>query len=171
MFAARRNAFMKQMNSGVAVLFSGSEQVRSRDTNFPFRQDSYFNYLSGFPEPDCVMVLTPGHTEHEFVMFTRPKDPLRETWDGRRCGVEGVQREFGANQAHPIEKLEELLPGYLENQEHLYFAFGQNPGHDRAMMKALDTVRGKVRLGIRAPESMVDPAGILDEMRLFKAED
>ena len=171
MFAQRRAAMMSKMNGGVAVIFSGEEVVRSRDTNFPFRQDSYFSYLTGFPEPQACAVLMPGNPDHEFVLFVRDRNKERETWDGRRFGPEGAKREFGADAAFTWEELPQKLPELLENQKNLYYHMGIRKNQDAVVMAALEEVRNRVRRGIEAPTSLVDAAEILDEMRLFKSEE
>ena len=168
MFAERRERFMEKMKDGVAVVFAASETIRSNDTEYKFRQNSYFHYLTGFPEPDAVAVFLPGHPEHRYVLFVRPRDPEKETWTGRRAGPEGAKERFGADAAFPLEQLPELLPTYLENAGTLYFAFGRNPEHDKKINTALDAVRAKVREGVKPPATVVDATVILNEMRLRK---
>lgn len=168
MFADRRRRFMERMQGGAAVFFAAPERIRSNDTEYRYRQDSYFHYLTGFPEPEAAAVLLPGHPEHEFVLFVRPRNRERETWDGRRFGPEGAKESFGADAAHTIDKLPELLPGFLEHVERLHFAVGRDPAADAVVLKALDVNRAKIRLGIRPPEAILDPRRILDEMRVIK---
>ncbi len=168
MFAERRRRFMDRMGSGVALFFAAPEKTRSNDTSYKFRQDSYFHYLTGFNEPEAVLVLLPGHPEHETVMFVRPRDKEKETWNGRRAGPEGAKERFGVAEAHTVDRLPELLPGYLGNAGSLYHALDRYPERDRQVMVALDALRGKLRQGIKAPASIIDPASILNEMRLMK---
>jgi Xaa-Pro aminopeptidase len=168
MFAERRRRFMDRMGDGVALFFAAPEKTRSNDTSYKFRQDSYFHYLTGFNEPEGVLVLLPGHPEHETVMFVRPRDKDKETWNGRRAGPEGAKERFGADAAYTIDRFPELLPGYLENAPSLYHALGRYPDRDQQVVTAMDTVRGKIRQGIKAPATLVDPASILNEMRLRK---
>jgi len=168
MFSERRERFMQRMGGGVAVFFAAPERVRSNDTQHPFRQDSYFHYLTGFGEPEAAAVLLPGHPEHRFLLFVRPRDPERETWNGRRAGPEGAKERFGADAAYPITELAEHLPGLLENQETLYYGLGRQPERDAQVLDGISRLRAKVRQGVRWPTTVIDPASILDEMRLFK---
>jgi Xaa-Pro aminopeptidase len=168
LFAERRERFMQQIGDGVALFFAAPEKVRSNDTQYRFRQDSYFHYLTGFEEPGAAAVLLPNHSEHRFVLFVRPRDPERETWDGRRAGPEGAKDRYGADEAYPMEKLPELLPGYLENVDRFHYSLGRQADRDREVMAAIDTVKQKVRLGVRAPSVFLDPAAPLSEMRLRK---
>lgn len=168
MFAERRERFLEKMEDGVAIVFAASEKIRSNDTEYNFRQDSYFHYLTGFGEPDAVAVFLPGHAQHRYVLFVRPRDPEKETWTGRRAGPEGAKERFGADAAFPIEQLPELLPTYLENAKNLYFAFGRNPEHDKKVNAAMAAVRAKVREGVKPPATLVDATVILNEMRLHK---
>ena len=106
MFAERRKQFMDQMEGGVALFFAAPTRTRSNDTEYRYRQDSTFHYLTGFGEPDAVAVLTPDHPEHPYVLFVRPRNPERETWEGRRAGPEGAKARYGADDAFSIEELE-----------------------------------------------------------------
>ncbi len=168
MFAERRRRFMDRMGGGVALFFAAPEKTRSNDTSYRFRQDSYFHYLTGFNEPEAVLVLLPGHPEHETVLFVRPRDKDKETWNGRRAGPEGAKERFGVAEAHTVDRFPELLPGYLGNAGSLYHALDRYPERDRQVMAAIDSLRGKLRQGIKAPASIIDPASILNEMRLMK---
>lgn len=168
MFAERRRRFMDRMGGGVALFFAAPEKTRSNDTSYKFRQDSYFHYLTGFNEPEAVLVLLPGHPEHETVLFVRPRDKDKETWNGRRAGPEGAKERFGVAEAHTVDRFPELLPGYLGNAGSLYHALDRYPERDRQVMAAIDSLRGKLRQGIKAPASIIDPASILNEMRLMK---
>ena len=168
MFAERRERFMQRMDGGVALIFAASEKIRSNDSSFKFRQDSYFHYLTGFGEPDGALLLMPNHPEHKFVLFVRPRDREKETWTGRRAGPEGAVERFGADAAFTIEELPAKLPEFLENVDRLYYGFGRDAELDRRVNTALDAVRAKVRLGVRPPTELVDPGVILNDMRLRK---
>ena len=168
MFAERRRRFMDQMGEGVALLFAAPEKIRSNDTTYKYRQDSYLYYLTGFNEPGSAAVLIPGHPEHEFLMFVRPRDKDMEIWNGRRAGPEGAKEHFGAQAAHTIDKLPEMLAGYLEKTDRFFYAIGRQADRDQEVLKVFDGLRQKVRLGIKAPAQMIDPASILNEMRLHK---
>lgn len=170
-FEERRKRFMETMNGGVAVFFAAPLRTRSNDTEYRYRQDSTFHYLTGFGEPEAAAVLRPGHPEHPYVLFVRPRNRERETWEGRRAGPEGAKATFGADAAHPIEELPERLPGLLENAEHVYVALGEDPDRDALVMKSVRALKRKVRQGITAPSRYLDPAAVINEMRLKKAPD
>ncbi|NNF07879.1 MAG: Xaa-Pro aminopeptidase [Candidatus Eisenbacteria bacterium] len=168
MFADRRRRFMSKMNGGAALLFAAPERTRSNDTDYRYRQDSYFEYLTGFPEPGAAALIQPDHPTHPFVLFVRDRNLEREIWDGRRYGPEGAKTHFGADAAYTIDELDEVVASNLENQEKLYYGLGRYPEKDQQVMGILERVRSKVRSGINAPTSIEDPSEILDELRLIK---
>jgi len=168
-FQARREKFMQAIGSAVAIIPSASIQHRTADLDFEYRQDSDFFYLTGFKEPESVLLLAPGHPEHRVVLFVRPRDPERETWDGRRAGTEGAVKDYQADVAYPIAMIDEILPRYLENQPELYYRFGKSSAFDERVMAWLGGVRAKARQGISAPTTMIDPSELLHEWRLIKA--
>jgi len=169
MFEARRRRFMDGMEGGVALFFAAPERTRSNDTQYRYRQDSSFHYLTGFPEPGAAALLIPGHPEHPYMLFVRPRDRERETWDGRRAGPEGAKAVYGADAAFTIDKLPEMLPDLLENVDRLHYALGRDPERDATVQEALKQVGAKSRQGIRAPSVIVDPRSRLNEMRLLKS--
>src|SRR6202166_1504277 len=125
-FAARRKHFMTQIAPGAtAILPSAPVAIRSGDVEFIYRQDSDFYYLTGFAEPESVALFAPGHKDGEFVMFVRPRDRERETWTGRRAGVEGAMLDYGADKAYTIDELDRMLPRYLD-VERVYYPLGSN---------------------------------------------
>ncbi|MEW5824586.1 MAG: Xaa-Pro aminopeptidase [Pseudomonadota bacterium] len=165
----RRKRLLAQLGEGaVAVLPAAHEVPRNRDTHYPFRQDSDFLYLTGFNEPDAVLVLVPGREEGECLLFVRPHDPEKERWDGRRAGLAGALRDFGADEAHAIEALDGILPALLENRERVYLPLGRDLSFDARMMSCVNGIRARVRAGIRAPREFHDIAPLVHEMRLFK---
>jgi Xaa-Pro aminopeptidase len=167
---SRRRRLMDAMGPGaIAVIPSARVQPRNRDVNFPFRQDSDFQYLTGFPEPDSVAVLVPDRDSGEFILFCRPRDPLMETWNGRRAGQDGAREQFGADQAHSVADIDEVLPGLLENRDRVYYAVGCNRDFDARMMDWLEQVRGRARAGVTAPREFVSVDHLLHEMRLIKS--
>ncbi|MCB9896635.1 MAG: aminopeptidase P N-terminal domain-containing protein [Planctomycetes bacterium] len=168
MAAAHRARFLSAMEDGVAVFPTGPERVRSRDTHYKFRPDSDFWYLTAFAEPDAVAVFAPHHDDGPFVLFVRPRDPEMETWNGRRAGVEGATAIYGADTAYPIEKLDELLPKLLKGADRLYYATGRDPDLDRRVHAWTAALNAKSRDGVLGPRTVVDPATILHEARLFK---
>ncbi|MBM3275685.1 MAG: aminopeptidase P N-terminal domain-containing protein, partial [Candidatus Sericytochromatia bacterium] len=169
MYAQRRERFMQEMEGGVAIIRTNATAIRSNDSDYPYRPDSTFWYLTGFREPDAVALLCPGHPEHRFVLFVNPKDPFKEVWLGRRAGVEGAVAKHGADAAYSIDEIDEILPTYLENQAKLYYPIGQNAEFDAQVLSWRRKVQAKARQGITAPEAILDTAAIANEMRLIKS--
>src|SRR5262245_47492511 len=164
--------FMEKMEpNSVAVFASAHEIKRNHDTDFEFRQDTDFYYLTRLTEPDCVAVLLPSHPEHKYVLFVRPRVREEEIWTGIRAGVEGAVRDYGADAAYEISRLPELLPKYLQNVEKLYYRLGSNEHFDQKVIASIKYVREKVRGGVYGPTTIVDPGTIIHEMRLRKSED
>ena len=123
MHKRKREALMQRIKGGVAIFPSAPPAMRNYDTEHKYRQDSNFYYLTGFEEPGAVCVIAPDHPEHHYVLFVRPRDPKRETWTGRRTGVDGAKAHFGADEAYPIEEFDEKISGYLEKADVLYYNF------------------------------------------------
>jgi Xaa-Pro aminopeptidase len=167
----RRKELMQLMENGVAVIPTASEQTRNGDVHYRFRADSDFFYLSGFAEPDACMVLIPGREQGEYILFCREKDTLRELWDGRRAGLEGAVAEYGADDAFPIEDIDDILPGLLENRDRVYCTMGRFADFDSRLIHWLSEVRTKSQRGVHAPAGLVDIGHILHEMRLVKSAD
>jgi Xaa-Pro aminopeptidase len=159
---------MQAIGSAVAIIPSAPIRNRTADLDFEYRQDSDFFYLTGFKEPEAVLLLVPNHPEHQVILFVRPRDPERETWDGRRSGTEGAVRDFGADAAYPISEIDQILPLYLENQQSLYVRLGKDTEFDARVMGWLGKVRAKARQGVAAPTTLIDPSEILHEARLHK---
>ncbi|MCP5449881.1 MAG: Xaa-Pro aminopeptidase [Gammaproteobacteria bacterium] len=167
-FARRRRTLMERMGPGsVAVLPAAPSAPRNRDIHYPYRQDSDFYYLTGFPEPEAIAVLAPGG-EQEFLLFCRERDPQMEIWHGRRAGPRGAVERYGADNAHPIAQLDQLLPPLLENRERVFYAIGYNPDFDRRVMDWINRVRGQARTGVRAPVAFIALEHLLHAMRLYK---
>ena len=170
-YRARRRQLMDQVGSdGIVVLPAAPEKVRSHDTHYPFRQDSNFFYLTGFNEPDAVLVLVPGRRHGEVILFCRPRHPEREMWDGPRAGTEGAVSVYGADDAYPIEDIDEILPGLLEGRSRVHYHFGKDVAFDHRLIGWLNTVRAQVRNGARPPHEFVELGRLLHEMRLFKSD-
>jgi Xaa-Pro aminopeptidase len=161
----------KMEPSSVAVFASASEIKRNQDTDFEFRQDTDFYYLTRLNEPDCVAVLAPSHPEHKYVLFVRPRIREEEIWTGVRAGVEGAIAQHGADAAYDIGKLSEVLPKYLQNVEKLYYRLGQSERFDQKIISSIKHIRERVRGGVYAPSVIIDPGTVLHEMRLRKNED
>ena len=155
------------MGTGVAVLHAAPERVRNRDAHHPYRFDSYFYYLSRFPEPEAILVIIAGPTPRT-ILFCRDKDLERETWDGFRYGPEGARETFEVDEAHSIADADELVPRFLENQEMMFYEVGSDLAWDNRVIGWLNAVRTKARSGVGAPEKIRDIRSILDEMRLVK---
>jgi Xaa-Pro aminopeptidase len=168
-FEGRRNALLDAMGDGVAVFPSAPLAVRNHDVEHPYRQDSDLYYLTGFDEPESVLVLTNQHDEHRCVMFVRPRKRDREIWDGPRAGVEGAVERFGADVAFPIEELAKRLPDYLGNVSRLLYHVGANHDADRQVFDCLNLLRRGGRRGVLAPDTIVDPSVFVHEMRLRKS--
>jgi Xaa-Pro aminopeptidase len=169
-YATRREAFIKQMGEGVAIFPAAPLSIRSHDSEYRYRQDNDFYYLTGFPEPEALCLLSPQHDKERFILFVRPRDKDKEVWTGKRFGAEGALAVFGADAAYTIDKLDEILPQHLAGAEKVYYALGRD---DRLNAKILDLMtRSRMlrsRTG-RGPVSLIDPGEILHEMRLFKSE-
>ena len=168
----RRKALIARMRAqtggGLALLPTAPEAPRNRDSFYPYRHDSHFYYVSGFPEPDAVIVLD-ARTDRE-ILFCRTKDVEREIWDGFRYGPDGAREIFGFDAAHPIGELEAMLPELAADQPALYTPIGLYAAWDQKIAALLNEVRSRARTGINAPEEIVDVRQPLDAMRLVKDE-
>ena len=170
--AQRRKQLMRMMgDNSVAILPAAPVLIRNRDVEHSFRQDSDFLYLSGFNEPEAVIVLIPGRKQGQFVMFCRSRDKLKETWNGRRYGQEGVIEHFGADEAYPIDELEEHLPAMMAHCESVYYTMGLRPEFDKLVMKCVNDLRMQSRRGASAPYEFVSLEYLLHDMRLFKGRE
>lgn len=172
MAAAHRGRVLQAMDpKGVMILRAGGERTRSRDTHFKFRPDNDFWYTTAYPEPDAVAVFAPDHVDGPFVLFVRPRDPELETWNGRRAGVEGAVQRYGADTAYAIEELPKRLPELLRGANTLYLHTGRDAEFEREVLACASTLNDRSRDGVMAPHAVVDPATILNELRLFKSAD
>ncbi|CAM3624518.1 Xaa-Pro aminopeptidase [Pseudomonas wadenswilerensis] len=169
-YARRRKALMAQMEpNSIAILPAAAVAIRNRDVEHVYRQDSDFQYLSGFPEPEAVIALIPGREHGEYVLFCRERNPERELWDGLRAGQEGAIRDFGADDAFPITDIDDILPGLIEGRDRVYSAMGSNPEFDRHLMEWINVIRSKARLGAQPPNEFVALDHLLHDMRLYKS--
>lgn len=157
--------------NAILVLPAAAERIRSRDTHYPYRQDSDFWYLSGFAEPEAVLVLVPGRRHGEALLFCRERDPEREGWDGPRYGPEGAVEAFGFDDAYAIGDLDDILPGLLEGRSRVYYHFGRDQEFDLKLIGWVNRVRAQVRHGAQPPHEFLELGHLLDEMRLFKDRD
>ena len=167
-YAARRQAFLKQMGDGIAIFPAAPTSIRSQDVEYRYRQNNDLYYLTGFPEPESLCLLSPNHDKEQFILFVRPRDKEKETWTGKRFGVEGAQEFFGVDAAYTIEQLDEVLPEHLLAAEKIYYGLGRD---ERLNTKILDFVnqgrQQRPRSG-HGPVALIDPSDLLHEMRLFK---
>lgn len=168
-FAARRKALMKRIGpNGVAIIPASHEMVRARDTHYRFRQNSDFQYLTGFPEPEALALLAPGRKDGEFVLFVRPRDPDQEIWYGRRAGAEGAVAHYGADQGFVLADIEEQLPGLLSGREAVHYTLGEFAEIDAQVTRVMRHLREVSRRGATAPTTVVALETTLHEMRLLK---
>ncbi|HJV84742.1 MAG TPA: Xaa-Pro aminopeptidase [Noviherbaspirillum sp.] len=172
-YAARRAALIKQMqdkHGGIAILPTAPEVMRNRDADYPYRHDSYFYYLSGFDEPEAVIVLVAGE-KNQAILFCREKNLEREIWDGYRYGPEAAREAFGFDAAYPISALDTEMPKLMANTPALFYALGSDRRLDKQVQGWLQAVRMQSRAGVVAPSIVHDVHVLLDEMRLVKDEE
>jgi Xaa-Pro aminopeptidase len=170
-FAARREKLMQQLlatGGGVAVLPTAPEALRNNDSHYAFRHDSNFHYLTGFDEPEAVLVLVATPVKVQSVLFCRPKDAEREIWDGFRLGPEAAPDALQLNAAFPIASIDIELPRLLADQVRLAWPVGQRPEFDLQVQRWIATVRAQSRTGVTAPAQFMDIAPWLEEARLIK---
>jgi Xaa-Pro aminopeptidase len=153
----------------IAILPTNPEQLRNRDVDFPFRPDSDFYYLTGFPEPQAVAVLAPGRPHGEYLLFCRERDPEMETWNGRRAGPEGAVSQYGADDAFPIGDIDDILPGLLESRERVFYTMGAVPAFDNRVIGWVNAIRSQSRAGKHAPDEFISLAHFVHDMRLYKS--
>src|SRR5881409_1980437 len=167
LLAARRAHIMEAMGGGVMLLAAAPERVRTSDILYPYRQDSDFAYVTGFPEADAVCVLAPDAPER-YVLFVRPHDPERAIWVGARVGVEGAVQQYGADAAFSLEELDQVLPRFLEKAPHVYHNVAREDPLAARLLAAIRRAQaGRPRSGT-GPTAIRDPAEILHELRLRK---
>jgi Xaa-Pro aminopeptidase len=167
-YQQRRTRLANAMRAGVAIIPTAPERARNRDSHYPYRFDSYFYYLTGFREPDAVLVLVAGAAPKS-ILFCRDKDPEREIWDGFRYGPEAARAAFGFDEAHSITQLDTLAPDLMADRDALFCHLGADPAWDARVTGWLNGVRNRVRSGVVAPEEIKDVHGLLDEMRVVKS--
>jgi Xaa-Pro aminopeptidase len=168
----RRTAVLHKMREhtggGLALLPTAAESTRNRDSTYPYRHESYFYYVSGFPEPDAVIALVAGDDGDRHVLFCREKDQEREIWDGFRYGPDAAREIFGFDEAHPIAELDRFLPDLAADRPALYTPLGLFAAWDQKVSGVLNEVRKRARIGIAAPEEIVDVRHVIDTLRLVK---
>jgi Xaa-Pro aminopeptidase len=172
-YTQRRARLLKGMQHGIAIVPTAPEVARNSDTHYSYRHDSSFYYLSGFVEPEAVLVLIAGQkndSQPESILFCREKNLEREIWDGHRVGPDAAAEQFGFGAAYPIAQLDEKLSELMSNQPVLFYPLGHDAAWDQRILRLRSTVQEKVRSGIRAPDEIRDVRTLLNEMRLFKDE-
>ncbi|HIG79789.1 MAG TPA: Xaa-Pro aminopeptidase [Cycloclasticus sp.] len=169
-FTRRRKQFLRMVGVGnIAVISSASTMQRNSDVEFPFRQNSDFFYLSGFDEAESVIVFVPGREQGEYILFCREFDETMALWVGANAGLEGALKDYGVDDAFPIDDIDDILPGLLEDKERLYFPMGAQPEFDQQLMDWSQQVRGRSRAGVFAPAEFISSDHLLHEMRLIKS--
>jgi len=156
-------------DESIAIIPTASVYIRNRDVEYPFRPDSDFCYLTGYPEPEAVAVLIPDRHHGEYVLFCRENDPVMETWNGRRAGLDGAIECYGADDAFPIGDMDEILPGLLEDRQRIFYTMGNNSMFDQRVLGWVNQVRKRARTGVNAPDEFISPNHLLHEMRLYKS--
>lgn len=169
-FKRRRTQLMKMIGKGsIAIVSSASAQTRNRDVEYPFRQDSDFLYLTGFNEPDAVLVLVPGRKHGEYILFCREKDPEQETWHGRRSGQQGAIEQYGADDSFPIDDIDDIVPGLMEERQKVFQVMGRYPEFDARIMGWVNQIKAQSRSGVHVPYEFVSLDHLLHDMRLYKS--
>ena len=169
-FLRRRQYLAEQMgDNSIAILPSASLKSRNRDVDFHFRQDSDFYYLSGFDEPEAVLVIIPGREHGESVLFCRERNPEKEQWDGYIAGPDRVTAKLGIDDAFPIGDIDEILPGMIEGTDKVFYSMGLDPQFDARVMEWINVIRSKVRSGAHPPGEFVALEHALHELRLYKS--
>lgn len=167
---ARRKRLMDMIGSdSIAVIPTASVYIRNRDVEFPFRPDSDFFYLTAYPEPEAVAVLIPDRTDGEYILFCRESDEEMETWHGRRAGLDGALKTYGADDAFPIEDMDDILPGLIEGHERIFYNMGHDQNFDHRVLGWVNQIRDKARTGVVAPDEFISLNHFLHDMRLYKS--
>jgi len=170
-YAERRARLIDQMQArggGIAIIPTAPEALRNNDADFPYRHDSYFYYLTGFTEPEAVLVLVATAAGGQSILFCREKNMEREIWDGYRYGPDAAREQFGLDAAHPVSALDAEVPKLMANAPAIFYALGSNARLDAQVQGWLQAVRAQVRAGVTAPAAAFDVHQLLDEMRLVK---
>ena len=170
-FSERRSQLSEKVLEDSAIIIS-SASVKSRisDTEYAYRQDSNFYYLSGYEEPESLLLIRPDHDKEKFVMFCRERDPLREQWDGFRTGQQGAIEQYGADAAHSINSISQMMPSLLEGVKNIYFSMSAPCGVDLKISDWIESIRKNTRAGAEPPQNLLSLDSILHEMRLIKED-
>ena len=169
-FARRRRQLMRMAgNDAIVIVAAAPERVRNNDAHYPYRQDSDFHYLTGFAEPDAVLVLVPARAASETILFCRERDRERERWDGPRVGTDGAIVTLGMDDAFPIDDIDDILPGLIEGRSRVYYHFGRDTEFDLKLIGWVNRVRAQVRQGAKPPHEFVALSHLLHDLRLYKS--
>ena len=170
-FKARRQKLMAAMGNGVAIIPTANEAIRNRDSHYPYRFDSYFYYLTGFQEPESVLVLVAASVSGpaQSILFCRDKDVEREIWDGFRFGSDAARENFGFDVAYSIHELDAVLLKLVGNQPKLFFSLGESLTWDNRVTGWINNLRAQSRTGVSAPHEIIDVRKLVDELRLYKS--
>lgn len=170
-FAKRRAQLMATMGkNAIAIIAAAPECIRNNDSDYRYRQNSDFYYLTGFGEPEAIAILLPGRPEGEYILFNRVRDPAQETWTGRRAGQAGAVTEYGADEAYPITEFTKKLPELLLGREKICYAIGRQHELDQQIIAALNLHWSRVRMGVVAPNEFVNIETWLHAMRRIKSD-
>ncbi len=168
-FAKRRRQLMQMADENAVLLIAAApERMRNADAAWPYRQDSDFHYLLGFPEPDAVLALLPGRKHGEMVLFCRERDPERERWHGQSIGTEQAVSHYGVDDAFPIDDIDDILPGMIEGRARVYCHFGREPAFDAQLLGWMRKLR-QLRGGGVVPKEFVALGHLLHDLRLYKS--
>ena len=169
-FKKRRKHLIQSVGKGnIALIASASVSTRNRDVDYPFRQDSDFFYLTGFNEPDALAVFVPGREQGEYILFCREFDEKKALWEGAHSGLEGATAQYDADDAFPIDDLDDILPGLMENKTKVFYPMGRNLELDHSLLEWINHIKCQSRSGVVAPGELISLELILHEMRLFKS--
>ncbi len=166
-FQQRRRHLLSKMGSGIAIVPTAPEAVRNRDSHYPYRFDSYFYYLTGFTEPESVLILIAGE-KNKCILFCRDKDMEREIWDGFRFGPQAAKEQFGFDEAYSINELDAQMPTLMANQGKLFYSLGFDTAWDKRVTNWLNKVKDLARTGVSAPSAILDVRQLVDKQRLIK---
>ncbi len=168
-FKKRRKALLQHIGKGnIGLIASANEQVRNRDVHYPFRQDSDFYYLTGFNEPNALAVFIPGRKQGEYILFCREFDEQKARWEGAHAGLAGATDVHGADDAFPIDDIDDILPGLLENKNKVFYPMGRDSELDQKLLEWIGHLRQQSRTGVSAPMELASLEQIVHELRLIK---
>ncbi|MCL4116717.1 UNVERIFIED_CONTAM: hypothetical protein GTU68_035394 [Idotea baltica] len=170
--ALRRNALMQQMGSdSIAVLSAAPVAIKNNGIEYPYRQQSDFQYLSGFPESDAVLVLIPNRKHGEYILFCKEKNVEQELWHGSLAGQDDAVTLYGADDAFPINDIDDILPGLIEGKKRVYYSIGTDSEFDARLMDWVSSIRARVGRGAQPPGEFITLDYLLHDMRLYKSID